>query len=295
MDKTCKFLTMSWCKITNFEVNMSEAKRTVFFISDGTGITAEMMGKSLLTQFEDVEFHRVLTPFVKDQDRARHAVDEINLAADRDGHPPIVFSTLVNDDLEEIIQNSNGVVLNFFSSFLKPLENALGVASSHSVGKSHSGSSSDQYLNRIDAVNYALENDDGHSIKNYDEAEIILVGVSRSGKTPSSLYLALQFGIKAANYPITEEDMEDRVLPKILQPYKHKLFGLTIDAERLSAIRNARRANSRYSSITRCEDEVRNVEAMLRKASIPFIDTTDASVEEISTQILLKTGLKRHN
>jgi regulator of PEP synthase PpsR (kinase-PPPase family) len=286
---------MSWRKTTSFEAAMGQIKRTVFFISDGTGITAEMMGKSLLTQFEKVDFHRVLTPFVKDAARAHHAVDEINLAAERDGEPPIVFSTLVNSDLENIIQGSKGMVLNFFSSFLKPLEDTLGMASSHSVGKSHSGSSSDQYLSRIDAVNYALENDDGHSVKNYDEAEIILVGVSRSGKTPSSLYLALQFGIKAANYPITEEDMEERVLPKILQPYKHKLFGLTIDAERLSAIRNARRANSRYSSITRCEDEVRNVEAMLKKASIPFIDTTDASVEEIATQILLKTGLTRHN
>ncbi len=272
---------------------MDNTKRTVFFISDGTGITAEMMGNSLLTQFDNVQFKRVLTPFVKDEARARAAVDEINLAAEKDGHPPIVFSTLVNDSLESIIKKSQGTCFNFFSIFLQPLEQALGVSSSYSVGKYHSGSASDSYLRRIDAINYALDNDDGQNIKNYEEADIILVGVSRSGKTPSSLYLAMQFGIKAANYPITEEDMEDRSLPRVLQPYKQKLFGLTIDAERLSAIRNARRANSRYSSIMRCEDEVRNVEVMLRKASVPILDTTDASVEEIATQILLKTGLKR--
>lgn len=268
-------------------------KRTAFFVSDGTGITAETLGNSLLSQFENIHFHRVIMPYIDCTEKAIRAAEAINEAARKDGAQPIIVDTIVNKDVAKVIAASDGLTLDIFNTFLEPLEQSLGTHSSYTVGKSHSSTDSSQYMDRINAVHFALDNDDGATTKHYGDADVILVGVSRSGKTPSSLYLALHYGVNAANYPITEEDMEERKLPASLQPYKHKLFGLTIDPERLSAIRNQRRANSRYASITRCEDEVRNVEAMFRRAGIPIIDTTDISVEEISTRILVHMGAER--
>jgi regulator of PEP synthase PpsR (kinase-PPPase family) len=148
-------------------------------------------------------------------------------------------------------------------------------------------------MSRIDAVNFALDNDDGSKIKHYDKADIILVGVSRSGKTPTCLYLALQFGIKAANYPLTEEDLQNFSLPDVLKPHKHKIFGLTIDPERLAAIRNERKANSRYASLAQCYYETEEVEHLYQQEQISFLSTTDLSVEEISTKIMQKAKIKR--
>lgn len=268
-------------------------KRTVFFISDGTGITAETLGHSLLAQFDSIDFEQITIPYVNTEARARDVVARINKAAQQDGHQPIVFDTIVNEDVRRELLRSEGIMLDIFSSFLKPLEKALGTSSSYSVGKSHSIVNNQNYDLRIDSVHFALDNDDGARTRHYDMADVILVGVSRSGKTPTCLYLALQFGVKAANYPLTEDDLDDLDLPKVLKDHRAKLFGLSIEPERLANIRTERKPNSKYASIQQCESEVRGAEAIFNRYGIPFINSTHASIEEISTMIIEVAGLKR--
>lgn len=273
---------------------MNESRRTILFVSDGTGITAEALGQALLSQFETkVEFEKRTLPYVNSTEKAAEVRDEINRLAQTEAHPPIVFDTLVDPQVRDIVSSANGVMMDVFQTFLKPLEVALDVESNYSVGNSHSVRPNNGYEARIDAVNFALDNDDGARIRYYDQADLILIGVSRCGKTPTSLYLAMQFGIKTANYPLTEEDLDDPNLPGLLKKHKSKLFGLTIDPDRLTAIREQRRANSRYSSAQQCHFEVNAVEAMYRREGISYVATTDQSVEEISTKVIAMTGLKR--
>ncbi|MBD1551993.1 pyruvate, water dikinase regulatory protein [Pseudomonas typographi] len=268
-------------------------KRSAFFISDGTGITAETLGQSLLAQFENITFNKFTRPYIDSIDKARAMVAHINSAAERDGVRPIIFDTIVNRDIRDILATSNGFMIDIFSTFLAPLEQELGDHSSYSVGKSHSIARNAAYMERIEAVNFALDNDDGARTHYYDKADLILVGVSRCGKTPTCLYMAMQFGIRAANYPLTEDDMERLQLPGALQAHRQKLFGLTIDADRLTAIRHERKPNSRYSSFAQCEFEVREVENLFRRENIPNINSTHFSVEEISTRILAQMGVER--
>lgn len=270
--------------------------RTAFFISDGTGITAESLGRSLLAQFENVEIRMLTKPYIDSVDKARRLVEIIQAAAVKDGETPIIIDTIVDQDVRNVIRNAPGFQVDIFSTFLEPLEQELATHSSYSVGRTHSIGSDDVYMDRIHSVHFALDNDDGARTHQYDQADIILVGVSRCGKTPTSLYLALQFGIRAANYPFTEDDLDDNgslKLPRDLARHRHKLFGLTIDPRRLAAIRHERRPNSRYSSMDQCVQEVEQAEALYRRLHIPFIDTTRFSVEEISTRMIAETGIHR--
>ncbi|MFO7908551.1 kinase/pyrophosphorylase [Vreelandella aquamarina] len=270
--------------------------RTAFFISDGTGITAESLGRSLLAQFENVEIQMLTKPYIDTLAKAQALVAVIDATAVNDGEQPIIIDTIVDQDIRDVIRQATGFKVDIFSTFLKPLEQELNTHSSYSVGRTHSIGSDDVYMDRIHSVHFALDNDDGARTHQYDKADVILVGVSRCGKTPTSLYLALQFGIRAANYPLTEDDHdEDGVLklPRSLAPHRHKLFGLTIDARRLAAIRNERRPNSRYSSMDQCMQEVEQAESLYRSMHIPYIDTTRFSVEEISTRMIADTGLSR--
>ncbi|MCP5161896.1 MAG: kinase/pyrophosphorylase [Hahellaceae bacterium] len=270
-------------------------KRTVFFISDGTGITAEALGQSLLSQFNTLEFEKVTLPYIDSVDKARAAALRINRAAESDSIRPIIFDTIVDTDIRAAISESQGFMIDIFGTFLGPLEQEFGAKSSYTVGHSHSIKQSSNYERRIEAVNYALDNDDGARTRHYDQSDVILVGVSRSGKTPTCLYLALHYGIRAANYPITEEDLDSNKLPEPLAQHKNKLFGLTIDPERLAVIRNERRPNSKYSSIKQCIHEVEEVEMIYRREKIPCMNTTDYSVEEIATRIMVSTGIERRS
>lgn len=269
-------------------------KRTVFFISDRTGITAEMVGNALLSQFGTIDFETRTLPFIDTPEKAVEAVATIKAAADKSGTRPIVFDTIVQPALREIIRTTDAMVMDFFAAFIGPLEEELAQKSTFTVGKLHGSADSEAYTNRIEAVNYALTNDDGRTTRYYDQADLILVGVSRSGKTPTSLYLALQFGIRAANYPFTEEDMDELTLPRDLRIYKNKLYGLTISPNRLHAIRTERRAGSRYASMPQCELEIREVESLFQREKIPYLNTTSRSIEEIASKILSDTGMKRH-
>lgn len=261
--------------------------RTVFFVSDGTGITAEALGHSVLTQFESLQYRQQRLPFIDTADKARIAALRINEAGERDGLRPIVFSTLVDPAVADALRgNAQAFVIEMFKAFVEPLEIELGLKSTHTIGRSHQIQDSQQYKNRIEAINFTLAHDDGQSAKGLKEADVILVGVSRSGKTPTSLYLAMQFGIKAANYPLIPEDFERNQLPTALPGFREKIFGLSIAPERLSEVRNERRPNSRYASIENCRYEVDAAERMMRREGIRWLSSTTKSIEEIAATIM---------
>ncbi|MBP8794988.1 MAG: kinase/pyrophosphorylase [Brachymonas sp.] len=270
-------------------------QRTVFFVSDGTGITAETFGSAILNQFEFKQpLRHVRLPFVSNMEKARLAVQQINHAADAEGKRPIVFSTLVHDDILWLIKTEcRAMVLDMFGTFVQPLEMELGIKSHHRIGRFSDPAKSKEYKDRIEAINFSLAHDDGQTHADLAKSDVILIGVSRSGKTPTSLYLAMQYGLKVANYPLIPEDFERQQLPAALQPYKHKLFGLSIQPERLSEIRNERRNNSRYASLENCRHEVHAAEAMMRRAGVHWLSTTSKSIEEIATTVLQRIQPER--
>lgn len=268
-------------------------KRAVFFISDRTGITAENLGHALLTQFNTFDFEPHSLPFINTNEKAMHAANFINHNAKLTHEKPIIFSTLINAKHKAIISNTNSFIIDFFDAFISPLENELDVQSSHSTGLSHGISNEFVYMSRMDAVNYALKNDDGVNTKEFKDADIILVGVSRSGKTPACLYLAMQFGLRAANYPLTEDDLLKEKLPDCLKPYRDSLFGLTINTERLCTIRSIRRQGSEYASYAQCQKETRLIKSLFELEKISHIDSSHISVEEIATSIIQLMKIER--
>ncbi len=262
--------------------------RTVFYVSDGTGITAETFGHSLLTQFGSARLREQRLPFIDSIDKAQEAVRRINRQAQLDRQRPIVFSTLVDAPINDIVRQATCRFFDLFASFVEPLEQELGVKSSHTIGQSHTASNIEAYGRRIAAINYALSHDDGQTDVDLEQADVILVGVSRSGKTPTSLYLAMQHGIKAANYPLIPEDFERQRLPESLYRHRKKLFGLSISPDRLAEVRQERRPGSRYASIDNCLYEVAAAESMMRREGIEWLSSTTKSIEEIATTVLQK-------
>lgn len=265
--------------------------RTAFYISDGTALTSEAFGHAMLSLFPIKFKHRTM-PFIDTEEKALRCCQQITQAAQEDSDKPLIFHTFVNTKIKNIINQSDGISYDFLDHFVEPMEAELGMKAQPKTNRTH-GIHQD-YNFRIDAVDYTLANDDGVSTKEYDQADIILIGASRTGKTPTCLYLALQYGIKAANYPITEDDMEHLQLSYDLKMHRHKLFGLTIDAERLQSIRQSRRANSRYASMEQCQMEVDKIEHLYRQEAIPFLNSTHASVEELAAKIMDEAKLERH-
>jgi regulator of PEP synthase PpsR (kinase-PPPase family) len=271
---------------------MPHLKR-VFFISDRTGITVEALGSSLLTQFADLDCSRMTLPFIDSVEKAEEVVAQVNEAHRESGQRPLVFSSIVDDAVREQINKADGLVLDVFERFIVPLEVELGIKSMHAVGRSHSVANVKDYNHRIEAINYTLAHDDGVTHRGLEEADIVLVGVSRSGKTPTCLYMAMQFGIKAANYPLIPEDLEANRLPPSLSPLKQKVWGLSITPERLHQIRSERRPDSRYAALDNCRYEVAAAEKLMKQANIPFLDSTTKSIEEIATHMLHEAHLVR--
>ncbi len=273
-------------------------KRKVFYLSDSTGLTAENLGKSLLAQFPQIQFESITRPFVDTPEKAKKIAVEINEEAQTSSSRPIVVDTIVDSDVSDIISSAECFYIDIFSTFLSPLEQELSVKSAHNVGhmpifREDNRAVDENYMQRIDAVHFALANDDGMQLNRYDDADIILIGVSRTGKTPSSVYLGMQYGIKAANYPLIPDDLERNKIPNALAQHQRKLFGLTIRPARLSEIRNERKPNSQYAALRTCVDEVRQAETLYRQYRVPYIDTTQLSVEEIAARMLQRAGIER--
>ena len=272
---------------------MTKQKRTVFYLSDRTGITAETLGHSLLTQFDGIEWETINVPFLDDMDNAQAVLAQINHAAERDGHRPLVFSTLLKPEILEVIKQANCRIFDFFETFIRSIEEELHQPFARMAGRSHGLQHHLSYFKRIAAINYVMAHDDGVNPKHFTDADIILTGVSRSGKTPTCLYLGLQYGIAAANYPLTPDDMDGQRLPAVLEPVKHKLFGLTLTPAQLHFIRHERRPDSQYASLAQCQREIQWQESLFSRFDIPYLDTTRISIEEISAIILDRCGLKR--
>ncbi len=269
-------------------------QRTVFFISDRTGVTAESFGESLLNQFAQIEFKQCTIPFVDTLDRAHAVLEKVFVAAQKGTERPIVFSSIVSPEIRQVFHGHEHILhVDYLETFVPTLEQEFKTKANMIVGLTHGITNELKYDARMDAVNFAMDSDDGISEKYFAEADVILLGVSRSGKTPTCLYLALQYGVRAANYPLTPDDFDSTDLPPMVKAYKHKLFGLTIEPVRLNHIRSERRANSKYASIENCRFEVNEAEAMYRQYGIPFMSTTHKSVEELAATILQLTKVKR--
>ena len=268
-------------------------RRTIFYVSDGTGITAETIGHSLLTHFDVVAFDTFRIPFVDAEDKARAATVRIKTAYAQTGARPIVVNTIMDKKLSDIVAESGALMLDVFAPFIGPLEAELGTMRSSRVGKAHGLTDFTEYEARINATNYALTHDDGIDV-NYADADVILVGVSRVGKTPTCLYMALHYGVKAANYPLTEEDLERLELPERLMPHRALLYGLSIDAQRLAQVREARRPGSRYAQLEQCRWELGQADKLFRREAIAVQNTTHTSIEEIASKILSALGIERH-
>ncbi len=272
---------------------MEQNKHHVFFISDGTGLTAEVLGETLLTQFPEIKFKRTIIPYVNNVNEANQTVKKIHKLEQETGRFPLVFSTLVDDDLREIIATSGAEIFDLFATFINPLEGIFEKHSVHKKGQMHGIKDFDHYHYRLNALNYSLNHDDGLSIQSLENADVIITGVSRCGKTPTALYLAMQFSLKAANYPLIEEDLNKEKLPAVLKPFKNKIVGLNIKPELLSRIRQERRPDSPYASLKQCKKEIRQALSIFEMEEIPYLDTSSISIEEISTRIVQLAKLHR--
>lgn len=267
-------------------------RRTVFFVSDRTGISVETLGRGLLSQFEGIEFAQTALTFIDSEEKARAAVAQIDATA-TNGERPLVFATQVRPELRDILKTSRGVYLDFFEPFLDVLEDELKQKSSHSIGRSHGLHDPHRYDVRIDAINFALASDDGLGVQHYAAADVILLGVSRSGKTPTCLYLAMQYGVQAANFPITDDDLDQARLPPLLHPHRERLVGLVIAPERLQQIRQERRPHSPYAALSQCQYEVRQFAQLLQRENLRALDSTHMSIEEIAASVVHDLGLER--
>ncbi|MXS85256.1 kinase/pyrophosphorylase [Nitrosomonas sp. HPC101] len=268
-------------------------QRSVFFLSDRTGITAETLGHSLLTQFDGIEWKRHYASFLDSAAKVQEIIDRINAVAQQEGQPPLIFSTLLDPAILASVRQADCYLLDFFESCLGILETALQQSPVRVPGRSHILGQDTSYFRRIAAIQYALNSDDGSNSRILADADVILVGVSRSGKTPVCVYLALQYGVLAANYPFTTEDMGAVRLPALLQPLREKLFGLTLNASRLQAVRAERYPGSHYASFIECQRELEWQNELYRQFGVPSIDTTGISIEEISASIINRMRLER--
>jgi regulator of PEP synthase PpsR (kinase-PPPase family) len=259
-------------------------KRAAFFISDGTGITAGSLG-GLLAHFPETDFEQIRVPFTDSISKIEDAQKRIVNAKLSTGQRPVVIMSIGDPNLASELKQVDAYYVDLFESFIHPLGKELDQTALTRPGVSHSIKGAN-YGSRMEAINFALGHDDGMTHSGLNQAQVILIGVSRSGKTPTSIYLAMQFGIKAANYPLIPEDFERGSLPPILEGYLDKIFGLTIRPERLHSLRSERRPDSHYASLANCREEILKAETLMKKIGIPMAESTSRSVEELSAIII---------
>lgn len=262
----------------------------VYFVSDHTGVTAEVLGHSLLARFDENTLVTRTRPFVDSLERADALVAELRQLP----QPVIVFSTLTDATIKQRIADSGCLHLDLFQPFIHQLETVLGRQAATRVGTAHSISNLTRYQARIDAVEFSLATDDGSNVRRYGQADVIMVGVSRVGKSPTCLYLAMQYGVRAANFPLADDDFEHVSLPEAISGHRSALFGLTIDPRRLHELRQRRRPGTGYATFERCEYEVSQAERLFRRHSVPFLDVTNVSVEEMASLVLQRANIARH-
>ncbi|PIQ43094.1 MAG: phosphoenolpyruvate synthase regulatory protein [Gammaproteobacteria bacterium CG11_big_fil_rev_8_21_14_0_20_46_22] len=263
----------------------------IYCISDHTGLTSESFAKTLLSQFKDLRYRFETIPFVDSLKKAQTLSNK--LAKESEEDKVIVFSSIVDPNLREVFLNKPFEYIDLFATFLKRLESHFGQTALRETGRVHGMKDINRYMHRIEAIDFAVQHDDGLKTEHYEKADVILTGVSRAGKTPTSLYLAIQYGIRAANYPLTEEDLQHEGLPACLSKHRKKLFGLMINPERLSEIRQERLPGSQYANIQQCRKELHKVAQYFEQDGVPYLDTTSLSIEEIATNIITAMQLEK--
>lgn len=268
--------------------------QNVYFISDSTGITIESLGQSLFTQFPDTQFEKKVFPFVSNKKEVEHVIKHIQEVTSKNKTLPLIFTSLANEKLKDLFLSNGITVIDIFSTFIPAMESHLGAAASHAIGETHGVGNTNQYIQRIEALNFALSHDDGMKINDMERADIILTGVSRSGKTPTCLYLAMHYNLKAANYPLTDSDFDEPALPQAIATLQDRVFGLTISPQHLCKIREERKPNSKYASYEQCEYEVSKAELIFNNSRLSYLNTTAVSIEEIATTIIQRLNLKTH-
>lgn len=266
-------------------------QRLAYFVSDSTGITAETLGSALLVNFPAIAFERRTVPFVDTVEGAAAVVREIDEAASR-GAQPVVFTTVKDPAVLTLLRTARAILIDLLGGHLTELERALGTTASEQFGQYHGVGDMERYHARIRAVEYAIEHDDGQSLRALDIADVVIVAPSRCGKTPTTMYLALQYGLLVSNYPLTDEDFPAEGLPRPIAPYAARCFGLTTTPLRLSQVRHERRPSSRYASLAQCTLELRRAEELYRRNRIPFLNSATKSVEEMSAVILQTMKLR---
>lgn len=257
----------------------------VFFLSDSTGISAETMGNALLIQFPDLVFERTTIPFIGTVEAAREVVAILDEAMDGPV-TPLAFTTAAEDHIRHELLQTRAPIIDLFDSHMERVEEVLGHRGVREASRLHGVGDIKRYNTRMAAVEFTIEHDDGQSLRALDRADVVLIAPSRCGKTPTSMYLALQHGLFVANYPLVDEDLESHELPRPVRELADRCFGITTTVERLSRVRNERRPGSRYAEPAQVRWELRQAGALYAANGIPVIDSSTKSVEEMAALVL---------
>jgi len=264
----------------------------VYYVSGSTAILAEDMGKALLAQFQGILFREEKIPFIHTPEDAHKALEHI--LQQSEGNPPLVFCTIMDQATRDVFNCPQVRFFDIFLNTLELLEQALGTPALREPGYSRHFTLS-RMNKRVDAIHFSLEHDDGTRPAEYDEAEIILVGVSRSGKTPASIYLATHMELKSANFPLTEDHLHQHELPKEIVRNRKRAVGLTCSPQYLHTIREKRYAGSTYASLATCTRELQQANRLYIRHNLKVINVEGRSIEEIAVQAIQAIGLNKKN
>ncbi|VAW33202.1 Phosphoenolpyruvate synthase regulatory protein [hydrothermal vent metagenome] len=264
--------------------------KDIYYISDSTGILAINLGQALICQFPEVNFHEEKFPFINTRAAARSTLNYI--LKQSGGRQPLIFSTLVDPKIRKIFDHPQVELFDICGGFLNRLEDCLETKAMMMPGFARQVDNVSM-ARRAEAINYCLSHDDGTKLDEYDEAEVILLGVSRAGKTPVSVYLSTQMGLKSANYPLTSSDLDSYSLPDAIRRNRKQAVGLTTSPELLQSMRQKRYPDSKYASRAVCRQELQQAQQIFMKYNLPTINTADKSIEELAAQISQEIGLYR--
>ena len=264
--------------------------KDVYYVSGSTAILAEDMGKALLAQFHGIRFREEKIPFIHTPDDAKKALAHI--LRQSDGTQPLLFCTIMDQATRDVFNCPQVQFFDIFLNTLEALEKALESKALREPGYSRHFTIS-KMDKRVDAIHFSLEHDDGTRTAEYDEAEIILIGVSRSGKTPVSIYLATHMELKAANFPLTSDHLEHYELPKDIVRNRKRVVGLTSSPQYLHNIREKRYAGSSYASLANCTRELQQAKQLFMRHNIKILNVEGRSIEEIAVQAIQAIGLAK--
>lgn len=253
-------------------------------VSDSTGETVGSVARAALAQFDDVVSEEHVWPLIRSKNQLEKMIQTLDAA------PGVVMFTLVDAEMREMLRKAcsdRGLpCIPVLSHVVRELSNYLEVEAAGSPGTQYE--LGEQYFSRIDAINFALEHDDGQATWNLEQADIVLVGVSRTSKSPTCVYLAHR-GFKAANVPYVPGCPLPDILMSLTQPL---VVGLTISGDRLIDIRTSRlqslkqSLDSDYVAVDHVQAEIEEAKRLFRKQGWPVIDVSRRSVEETAAHII---------